>query len=90
MLQHDQPADFILASGVGHTVGELAERAFAHVGLSSRDHIRVDHGLVRAPEGTLLIGDPSRARRVLGWQPTLTFEQLIQRMVDADLRELGA
>jgi GDPmannose 4,6-dehydratase len=85
MLQQERPDDYILASGVPHTVGELAEIAFARVGLEARNHIRVDPSLVRAPEPTPLIGDASRARERLGWRPTLSFEALIERMVDADL-----
>ncbi len=88
MLQQDQPDDYILSSGTGHTVADLAQLAFAHVELGAEDHIRVDPDLVREPERTLLIGDPSRARHRLGWRPTLTFEQLIERMVDAELRSL--
>jgi GDPmannose 4,6-dehydratase len=88
MLQQDVPDDFILASGVGHTVGELAEVAFARLGLRAGDHVRVDPELVRAPEERPLVGDPSHARERLGWRPTLGFEALIERMVDADLREL--
>jgi GDPmannose 4,6-dehydratase len=88
MLQPEQPDDYILASGIPHTVGELAEAAFAHVGLNARDYVRVDPSLVRPPDATPLIGDSSRARERLGWRPTLTFEQLIERMVDADLRGL--
>jgi GDPmannose 4,6-dehydratase len=89
-LQHDVADDFILASGVPHSVAELAEVAFEHVGLRARDHIRVDTSLVRRAEPTLQVGDPTRAKERLDWRPTLTFEQLIQRMVDADLRELRA
>jgi GDPmannose 4,6-dehydratase len=88
MLQADAPEDYVLASGVPHTVGELAEIAFAHVGLNARDHIRVDESFVRPPDATPLIGDPTRAHELLGWQSTLTFEQLVERMVDADLEEL--
>jgi GDPmannose 4,6-dehydratase len=90
MLQQDRPADYILASGVPHTVADLAEIAFAHVGLHARDHIQVDPALVRPPEPTPIVGDPTRAREQLGWHPTLTFEQLIHRMVEADLRALSA
>ena len=90
MLQQAEPDDYILASGVGHTVGDLAEIAFAHVGLVAGDYIRVDPELVRAPETTRQVGDPSRARERLGWRPELSFEQLIHRMVDADLRALQA
>jgi GDPmannose 4,6-dehydratase len=90
MLQQDEPDDYILASGVGHTVAEFAERAFAFVGLRAEDHVSFDESLRRPREVTPRVGDSSRARRRLGWQPTLTFEQLIQRMVEADLRALSA
>jgi GDPmannose 4,6-dehydratase len=88
MLQQDDPDDYILASGIGHTVAEFAEAAFACVGLQARDHIEVDATLQRAPEATPRIGDPSRARQRLGWRPTLSFEGLVERMVEADLRSL--
>lgn len=89
MLRQDEPDDYILASGVGHTVAQLAEVAFTCVGLTAADHIRVDADLARLAETMPLVGDPTRARNRLGWEPTLTFEQLIERMVEADLRELG-
>jgi GDPmannose 4,6-dehydratase len=88
MLQQDEPGDYILASGIGHTVLEFAQRAFAYVGLRAEDHVRFDAGLQRPPEATPRVGDSSRAREHLGWAPTLSFDQLIQRMVDADLRAL--
>jgi len=88
MLQQAEPADYVIASGAGHTVAEFAELAFAHVGLKAEDHIRVDASLERRPEATPPVGDPSRARQVLGWVPTLTFEQLVHRMVDADIGRL--
>ena len=69
MLQQDTPDDYVLASGVGHTVGELADIAFEHVGLAAADYIRVDPDLVRAPETTRQVGDPGRARERLGWRP---------------------
>lgn len=88
MLQQDRPADYVIASGVGHTVAEFAEVAFAHVGLNARDYIRIDRSLQRVPEATPPVGDPNLARQVLGWEPTLTFEQLVRRMVDYDVRRL--
>jgi GDPmannose 4,6-dehydratase len=88
MLQQDEPDDYILASGVGHTVAEFAERAFARVGLRVEDHVSVDASLRRRPEPTPRIGDASRARRRLGWRPTLSFEQLVERMVEFDVRAL--
>jgi GDPmannose 4,6-dehydratase len=88
MLQQEQADDYILASGVAHTVGEFAAAAFACVGLQSERHLRVDPALVRPPERTPSVGDPSKARERLGWEPEVGFEQLVQRMVEADLRDL--
>lgn len=88
-LQQDQPDDYILASGQGHTVAELAAVAFAYVGLEAREYVRVDPALVRMAETMPLVGDPSRARNRLGWEPTLGFQALVERMVEADLRALG-
>jgi GDPmannose 4,6-dehydratase len=90
MLQRDEPDDYILASGVGHTVAEFVEYAFAYLGLRAEDHVRVEAGLRRPPEPTQRVGDSSRARDLLGWRPTLSFEQLIERMVESDLRALKA
>jgi GDPmannose 4,6-dehydratase len=89
-LQQEHPSDYVLASGIGHTVREFAQVAFACVGLDAERYLRVDPTLVRAPETTLNIGDPSHARETLGWQPQLSFQQLIERMVNADLRALQA
>src|SRR5664280_158834 len=83
MLQQDQPADYVLASGVPHTVAELARTAFACVDLDLERHLRVDAARVRASEPTPSIGDPSRAREQLGWRARMSFEQLVQRMVQA-------
>jgi GDPmannose 4,6-dehydratase len=88
-LQHDQPSDYIFASGIPHTVEDLLTTAFAHVGLEPDKYVRIDTGLTRAPERTLPVGDPGRARRVLGWAPACSFQQLVARMVDADLRALA-
>jgi GDPmannose 4,6-dehydratase len=90
MLQQDEPDDYVLASGVGRTVAELARTAFACVDLDAERHIRVERSLVRAPEPVPSVGDPARARERLGWQPSISFEQLIERMVRADLRLLEA
>jgi GDPmannose 4,6-dehydratase len=88
MLQQAEPDDYILASGIGHTVAEFAQTAFAYVGLRAEDHVRVDPGLRRTPERSALVGDPTRARTRLGWGPTLGIDEVIRRMVDADLRAL--
>jgi GDPmannose 4,6-dehydratase len=89
MLQQEQPEDFVLASGVARTVGDLARTAFACVGLEAERYLRVDPALVRAKEETPSVGDPSRARTVLGWVPEMSFEELVERMVRADLKALG-
>ena len=90
MLQQDEPGDYILASGVGHTVAEFAEQAFAYAGLRAEDYVSFDASLRRPPEPTPRVGDASRARERLGWRPTLTFDGLVERMVEADLRALRA
>ncbi len=89
ILGHDRPDDYVLCSGIPHTVQDLVDTAFAHAGLDPERYVRTDPSLVRAPEPIAPIGDPGRARAQLGWRATVSFEQLIARMVDADLRELG-
>lgn len=89
MVAQPAPSDYVLASGVGHTVGDFLNAAFAHVGLDPARYVRTDPELVRPPEQTPPVGDPSRARAELGWEPTVTFEQLVARMVDADLADLS-
>ncbi len=89
MLQQDQPDDYVLASGTGRTVREFAEVAFAHVGLRAEDYIQIDPALQRGREQAAPVGDSSRARKRLGWQPAVSFEELVERMVEADLRALG-
>jgi GDPmannose 4,6-dehydratase len=86
MLQQDTPHDYVISSGLAHTVRDLCRIAFAHVGLDYEKHVTVDPNLVRPPEAFRLIGDPSRARNELGWQPAVSFEELIGMMVDADLQ----
>jgi GDPmannose 4,6-dehydratase len=90
MLQQDAPDDYILASGVPHTVAELAHAAFACVDLDVERYLRVDPSLVRPRERTPSVGDPAKARARLGWEPELDFEHLVERMVQADLRSLRA
>jgi GDPmannose 4,6-dehydratase len=88
MLQQDRPGDYVLASGVGHTVAELAHIAFACVGLDAERYLRVDPSLVRPAETTPSVGDPRKARALLGWESRVGFEELVERMVRADLRSL--
>jgi len=90
MLQQEQPEDYVLASGVPRTVTAFAQAAFACVDLEAEHYLRVDPALVRPPEGTPSVGDPSKARERLGWEPLLSFPDLVERMVRADLRSLEA
>jgi len=87
-LAQDEPRDYVVASGVGRTVEDLVRTAFAHAGLDFRDHVRVDPALVRPPETTPLVGDPSRARRMLGWASERSFAETVAEMVDADIARL--
>ena len=82
IAQQDEPGDFVIATGELHTVRELVDVAFTHVGLDWRDHVRVDEELVR-PDDRALVGDASKARSELGWAPTVTFEELVHLLVDA-------
>jgi GDPmannose 4,6-dehydratase len=86
MLQQDQPGDYVIASGQDHSVQELVEFAFDHVGLDWRQYVRVDPALQRgSAELRGLVGDPSRAKERLGWRPEVDFEGLVRLLVDADL-----
>lgn len=85
MLQQDRPDDYVIATGESHTVQRLVELAFGHVGLDWRPYVKLDPKLLRPAEVDHLIGDASKARRVLGWEPEVSFEQLVAMMVDADL-----
>jgi len=85
MLQQDQPDDFVVSTGETHSVQELVGIAFGHVGRKWQDHVVIDPTLVRPAEVDLLLGDPSKARRVLGWEPKTSFAGLIRMMVDADI-----
>ncbi|OGB89042.1 MAG: GDP-mannose 4,6-dehydratase [candidate division NC10 bacterium RIFCSPLOWO2_12_FULL_66_18] len=84
MLQQSRPDDYVIATGETHTVRELCEIAFARVGLRWQEHVVVDPKFVRPAEVDLLQGDASKAKRVLGWQPRVSFRQLVEIMVDAD------
>jgi GDPmannose 4,6-dehydratase len=88
MLQQERADDYVLASGVPHTVAEFAEAAFACVDLDAERYLRVDPALVRRPESTPNVGDPHKARERLGWEPRVSFGELVERMVRADLRSL--
>jgi GDPmannose 4,6-dehydratase len=85
MLQQDKPEDFVIATGETNTVRRCVEIAFDHAGLDPEPHVKVDDAFKRPAEVDLLVGDASKAKRVLGWEPKTSFEQLIRLMVDADL-----
>jgi GDPmannose 4,6-dehydratase len=85
MLQQTEAADFVVATGETHTVREFCERAFAQLGLNYLDYVKTDPQFYRPAEVDLLIGDATKARRVLGWEPRHTFEDLVDEMVEADL-----
>jgi GDPmannose 4,6-dehydratase len=89
MLQQDHARDYVIASGETHTVRELCEVAFAHADLDWRKHVVVDPAFIRPAEVDLLIGDPSKARRELGWVPKVGFKELVHLMVDADIERLS-
>jgi GDPmannose 4,6-dehydratase len=85
MLQQDHADDYVVAMGETHAVREFCEIAFGHLGLDYHDHVVMDERFVRPAEVDLLVGDPAKARRVLGWKPEVNFPELVARMVDADM-----
>ncbi len=85
MLQQDRPDDYVVGTGETHSVQQLCEAAFSHVGLDWRDYVVQDPRFMRPAEVDLLVADPSKAKRTLGWEPEVSFEQLIGMMVDADI-----
>jgi GDPmannose 4,6-dehydratase len=89
MLQQPEPDDFVVATGESHTVRELAEIAFRRIGREWQRHVVEDPALKRPAEVDLLIGDASKARRVLGWKPKIGFAELVEMMVDADRARYG-
>jgi len=88
MLQHDQPEDFVIATGESHSVKEFLEEAFAYANLDWRDYVEIDPRYFRPTEVEFLQGDARKAKQKLGWEPKVTFKELVRIMVDADMREL--
>lgn len=88
MLQQDRPEDYVVATGTQHSVRELLECAFGYVGLNYRDYVTIDPAFLRPAEVEQLVGDASKAKRQLGWQPQIGFEELVHMMVENDLKEL--
>jgi GDPmannose 4,6-dehydratase len=88
MLQRDEPDDYVIATNESHSVRELVEVAFAHVGLDPSEYVKQDSAYMRPAEVDQLIGSYDKAREELGWEPKTTFEELVKLMVDADLELL--
>ena len=88
MLQQDKPDDFVIGTGEAHTVREFVELAFEHAGLDWREHVEIDPRYFRPAEVDYLCADASKARRVLKWDPEVTFRELVRIMVEADLNYL--
>ncbi|UCC80679.1 MAG: GDP-mannose 4,6-dehydratase [Candidatus Zixiibacteriota bacterium] len=88
MLQHERPDNFVIATGISHSVRDLCEIAFAHLDLDYKDYVVSDPRFVRPAEVERLLGDPSHARKTLGWEPEVSFKQMIEMMVDADMGRL--
>lgn len=89
MLQQDQPDDYVVATGETHSVHEFLDIAFGRVNLDWHDYVEFDERYLRPAEVDLLIGDPAKAKKLLKWEPSVTFEELVHLMVDADLQALG-
>lgn len=90
MLQQDQPEDFVIATGVSHTVQDLVDTCFAALDLEIDHHLESDSSLVRKGDEALLVGDPSKIREMIGWEAKISFEQLLRIMIDAELAAHGA
>lgn len=89
MLQQDEPDDYVVATGETHAIHEFLDLSFNYVNLKWQDYVEFDERYLRPAEVDLLIGDPAKAKQKLGWEPSVTFEQLVQLMVEADLKALG-
>jgi GDPmannose 4,6-dehydratase len=89
MLQQEEADDYVIATGVSHSVRQLVETAFGHAGLDWEKHVRIDPAFLRPAEVDHLIGDATKAKRVLGWRPEVSFEKLVSMMVDADIALLS-
>ncbi|HQX53777.1 MAG TPA: GDP-mannose 4,6-dehydratase, partial [Planctomycetaceae bacterium] len=90
MLQQEEPDDYVLATGESRTIRDLLQVAFDHVGLKWQDYVKIDQRFKRPADAHELLGNPAKAIAKLGWQPTVTFEQLIGLMVDEDLKAVNS
>jgi GDPmannose 4,6-dehydratase len=89
MLQQEKPDDYVIATGKTHSVKEFAELAFGHVGLNYQEYLKTDEVFYRPAEVQLLKGDYSKGKKILGWDPKVSFKDLVQMMVDTDLKSLN-
>lgn len=85
MLNQEEPDDFVISTGETHTIREMCEVAFSHIGLCYEDYVKIDPKFFRPAEVEVLLGNPEKAKKKLGWEPEVTFKQLIEMMVDSDL-----
>jgi GDPmannose 4,6-dehydratase len=90
MLQRDEPSDYVVATGETHAVQEFVDLAFAHAGLDPADHVKTDPRFLRPAEVDQLVGDPAKAKAELGWEPEVSYQELVEMMVDADLDRLSS
>jgi GDPmannose 4,6-dehydratase len=90
MLQQNKPEDYVIGTGETHSVKSLVEIAFNHVGLDWEKYVKIDKSLIRPAEVDLLVADPSKAKKELGWEPQVNFEQLVKMMVDSDIERLSS
>jgi len=89
MLQQEKADDFVVGTGIQHSVEEFAQKAFSHLGLNYKDHIEIDKNLIRPAEVDTLLADYSKAKKILNWQPKITFDELVINMVEEDLKLLS-
>jgi len=89
MMQHDKPDDYVICTGEAHSVREFCEKAFSHVGLNYEKYVTVNQKFFRPAEVDILLGDYSKAKNILGWEPTVLFDELVAEMVEHDLQVLS-
>ena len=89
MLQQQEPDDYVVATGETHSIREFLDVAFGYVNLNWHDYVEFDSRYLRPAEVDLLVGDPTKVKEKLGWEPSVTFEELVKLMVNADLRAMG-
>ena len=89
MLQQDKPENYVIATGQNHSVQDFCKLSFGHVGLDYKDYVKTDPRFVRPAEVDILLGDPSHAKKILGWEPETSFEEMVKKMVDHDLEVLS-